>query len=386
MFIVFVVIATILIIAMVKFAQANEKERALNVEKLHFENQKCSTEASINKNRDMLSDWEDELSAKEAALNAARSNLTALPYMAAIIADYDTRGLEILAKKLDWGNNQERAKKVTSLRILREETQTLLAQYKEAEYQLAYAIKMFPALEDFLETEYSLVSDIDLSNLSSENHDAARNYLSAEEYASLTSSQRNQLALDRYLQSHKKTNWQIGRDYELFVGHRYTKKGYSVDYYGSNNGLEDLGRDLIAVKDNAPTLIIQCKYWSTKKVIHEKHINQLFGTMTCYCFENNIPAENVRGVLITNTTLSDVARRFAKYLGIEVVENYSIGEFPRIKCNINADENGNETKIYHLPFDQQYDSCKIDKPGEFFAFTVAEAEAAGFRRAFKWYS
>ena len=108
--------------------------------------------------------------------------------------------------------------------------------------------------------------------------------------------------------------------------------------------------------------------------------------MTCYCFENGIPAENVRGLLVTNTTLSDTARRFAKYLGIEVVENYSIGEFPRIKCNINADEHGNETKIYHLPFDQQYDSCKIDKPGEFFAYTVEEAEAAGFRRAFKWYS
>jgi len=39
-------------------------------------------------------------------------------------------------------------------------------------------------------------------------------------------------------------------------------------------------------------------------------------------------------------------------------------------------------KIYHLPFDQQYDRTKIipDK-GEKYVYTVAEAEKAGFRRA-----
>ena len=41
-------------------------------------------------------------------------------------------------------------------------------------------------------------------------------------------------------------------------------------------------------------------------------------------------------------------------------------------------------KIYHLPFDQQYDRTIIgDCAGEFHAFTVKEAEDAGFRRAFK---
>lgn len=35
--------------------------------------------------------------------------------------------------------------------------------------------------------------------------------------------------------------------------------------------------------------------------------------------------------------------------------------------------------------DQQYDKVKIEKPGEFYAFTVYEAEANGFKRAFKWH-
>ena len=35
--------------------------------------------------------------------------------------------------------------------------------------------------------------------------------------------------------------------------------------------------------------------------------------------------------------------------------------------------------------DEQYDMIKIDKPGEFYAFTVKEAEDAGFRRAYKYF-
>ena len=53
-----------------------------------------------------------------------------------------------------------------------------------------------------------------------------------------------------------------------------------------------------------------------------------------------------------------------------------------IKCNISPTT---QERIYHLPFDQQYDKAVIGNvPGEFYADTVAEAEAAGFRRAFRW--
>ncbi|MBQ1965200.1 MAG: hypothetical protein II348_00800, partial [Clostridia bacterium] len=79
-------------------------------------------------------------------------------------------------------------------------------------------------------------------------------------------------------------------------------------------------------------------------------------------------------------TLSDKAKEFAKILGIFYKENYNIDVFPRIKCNI-----GTEGKIYHLPFDQQYDMTVIDEKGEFMALTVKEAEEAGFRRAYRWH-
>lgn len=52
-----------------------------------------------------------------------------------------------------------------------------------------------------------------------------------------------------------------------------------------------------------------------------------------------------------------------------------------IKCNISKDGE----KIYHLPFDQQYDRVSIaNKKGACYVATVAEAEEQGFRRAYKW--
>lgn len=319
-------------------------------------------------------------------MEAAKSSLTALPYMAKIIADFDTRNLEILARQLDWGENQERKKKVRSLLELRRETADMLAHYKEAEYKLAYAIAMFPALADFLDADSQCIPELRLSDLTSEsNQDRVRNYLSDEEYRKLPSAERNQLALDRYRASRRKTNWQIGRDYEMYVGYKYEQKGYRVDYHGVRKGLEDLGRDLIAV-GKGQTLIIQCKYWSSTKTIHEKHITQLYGTMVCYCYENNLPRDQVLGVLVTNIKISDTARKFAEYLGIGIAEEFPLGEYPCIKCNINRSAEGKTTCIYHLPFDQQYDSCVISGPGEFMAMTTAEAEAAGFRRAYRWHS
>ena len=137
-----------------------------------------------------------------------------------------------------------------------------------------------------------------------------------------------------------------------------------------------MGRDIIANKDGI-TYIIQCKIWSQRKEIHENHIAQLYGTTIAYSLESGIP--DVKPVFMTTTKLSTTAIRFARRLNVEIWEIPFV-EFPRIKCNISA----SGEKIYHLPFDQQYDATKIDKPGEFYAWTIKEAEQKGFRRAFRW--
>lgn len=56
-----------------------------------------------------------------------------------------------------------------------------------------------------------------------------------------------------------------------------------------------------------------------------------------------------------------------------------LGQYPMVKCNIS---DWNVEKIYHLPFDQQYDKCIIEKDkSEFCAVTIQEAEEVSFRRA-----
>lgn len=314
--------------------------------------------------------------------DALSSNLKAIPYISAIFADFETYGIELIAKELDYGYSQKRREKTVSIREIRKSAKEMVERNLESKYQLEYMLQLFPALQTIIETDYNDLPIVNVDDLSE--YDRASDWLSKEEYQSLSNSERNQLALDRYKASHNKSKWQVGRDYELYIGHTYEQKGYKVDYFGSYMGLEDLGRDLIVKKGDSVS-VVQCKYWSKEKVIHEKHITQLYGTMMCYCLENKLPKSSVNGVLVTNIKLSDTAKKMAEMLKITFKEDTPMSDYPCIKCNIGKDEYGGQTKIYHLPFDQQYDATKIDSPGEFFAVTVKEAEDAGFRRAFKFF-
>ena len=90
----------------------------------------------------------------------------------------------------------------------------------------------------------------------------------------------------------------------------------------------------------------------------------------------------IKGVFITTTLLSPKAREFAEALGIIVKEKYHFENYPSIKCNISRSTN---EKIYHLPFDQQYDKTIIElERNECFVERVSDAEGLGFRRAFRW--
>ena len=341
---------------------------------------------TISKKNEIIKQKDEEIEQRKVLLNLIEQkddNLKVIPYMAKIMADYETYPLEEAARKLDWGYNVQREKKVASIRDIRKAAKEMVEKHMNSEYQLAYLLKLFPNLEDIIDAEFNTLPPIDIEQVAE--YDRARDYLSKEEYSQLSTTEKNQLALDRYRQSHTKTKWQIGRDYELYIGYIYTKKGYDVEYFGEFMGLEDLGRDLICKKDDE-ILIIQCKYWAKEKTIHEKHITQLYGTTISYCIEHNLSPEKVKGVLVTNIEMSQMAHRMADYLDIDYKENIPLATYPCIKCNIGVDGDGQQTKIYHLPFDQQYDNTKIDKPGEFFAMTVKEAEEAGFRRAFKWFA
>lgn len=86
-------------------------------------------------------------------------------------------------------------------------------------------------------------------------------------------------------------------------------------------------------------------------------------------------------VFVTTTKFSNTARKFANSLNV-LLMTVPLEDYPMIKCNINRNTG---ERIYHLPFDQQYDKCIINPAeGEFYAKTVKEAEENGFRRAMRW--
>ena len=259
-------------------------------------------------------------------------------------------------------------------------------QVKFLEYQLKSYKEYFPFLEEY--EEIILDEAIPLS-ASERNTDALENvdpvllYVPKLEYEKLAPTARNQLALDRYL-SRPLSPTAIGRFYERYLGYLYEKEGWKVEYHGIVKGYEDLGRDLVCKRGNQ-TAIVQAKCWSSAKTIHEKHIFQLFGTTQLYLMDQpqrDIFNTNVSAVFITTTSLSPVAKKAAQWLKIETKEKFSIDKtYPMIKCNINQ---SSKEKIYHLPFDQQYDRTKIDPAlGEIYAASIKEAESKGFRRAFR---
>lgn len=85
--------------------------------------------------------------------------------------------------------------------------------------------------------------------------------------------------------------------------------------------------------------------------------------------------------LVVTTDLADVARMAANELGVRVEHIALQSDYPMIKGNINRSTGG---RIYHLPFDQQYDRVRIVGSHERYVSTIEEAEKLGCRRAWRF--
>lgn len=249
---------------------------------------------------------------------------------------------------------------------------------KQAEYQVHFYESLFPWLLDYKELPPIEAFSYTQGEGAPPEDEAAviRHYLSPEDWSTLSETERYQLVLDRYI-ARNKTSWEVGIEYERYIGYLCEKRGYGVIYNGARTKLEDMGRDLVLQREGE-VILVQCKRWASEKTVHENHVFQLAGSVFEYQYQH--PEISVSGVLVTSTKLSDVANRCAVSLGIQVYPNVPFQEYPRIKCNIGRDG----SRIYHLPIDQQYDNVVISAAGEFYVTTVAEAEAAGFRRAYRW--
>lgn len=322
---------------------------------------------------DLYAEFEDHLS------NIIQDQSAQYPYIAAQIADLSF--LYDMKVSADLSGKPRAARKASeSVAAIAKEKRELLLRVKALEYQLSSYESIVPGLSSL--SDYSTSELCEASQAqSATDQDSALSWISDEEYHSLSDAEKYQLALDRW-RHRNRSNWQVGRDFERYVGYLYETDGWKVTYYGSLNGKADLCRDLIASKGDK-LLIIQCKRWAKEKTIHEKHVFQLFGSVISYRIAN--PRTNPSGLLITTCPLSDLAAEYARALEIDYSQNYptdALDSYPLIKCNISK----TGEKIFHLPFDQQYDRIMVSPGrGEFYAATVQEAMASGFRRAFRWH-
>lgn len=305
------------------------------------------------------------------------------PWLASQLADAEALADQQLANSLACRRPPAlKASKHVS-EISKEKTRWM-RQAKALEYQLSLYEALVPWLQDA--ADYTPQELIDaLANKDQEiieDEALLGQWLSPAEYQKLTEVARFQLALDRW-RKRPRSNWEVGRDFERYVGYQYEQKGFSVQYVGALTGKEDLGRDLI-VRSGKELYIIQCKRWASQRTIHEKHVFQLFGSTITYEVEN--PGTHPKAILITTCPVSPLALSFADRLSVECQAEYPIKDlekYPLIKCNVGK----SGEKIFHLPFDQQYDRVSITlKRGEFYAHTVQEAMNAGFRRAHRWHS
>lgn len=207
-----------------------------------------------------------------------------------------------------------------------------------------------------------------------------KNWLSDEEYFQMTEQGREQLAVDRYISdSSKWSDWEKGRNYEIYSAYKLFNEGYDIIQEGLNKKLEDGGRDIIAThQKTGKVLIVQCKNWSS--LVRENVVFQLYGSFVQWKLDNE---DKIKGVevepwLYITCGLSPEAIKCATLLGVRI-RRLPMDRFPAIKCNVNHNTG---QKIYHLPFDRHYDLVKINAKGKGYKFEIVEAIKEGFRRAY----
>ena len=338
----------------------------------------------------------NDLSDRQKSVELLKKELSeGNPYLARIIADFyhyrDIKVAEYLrSKKYPAIKASEKIKDYAS------ENRELRRKFKLTYNRIKLYEEVFPFISDLEpdDIDFILEQKKKMSKIS-DNDDPVREYV--PEYDKLTEEERNQRALNRYLKS-KKSNWEVGKMYERYVGYLYESKGYKVEYVGIEKGFEDLGRDLIC-RNAKETLVVQCKYWASHKEIREAHINQLYGTTVKHfidefrnrseklkntLFPDLLARDEVKikPVFFTSTKLSKTAEDFAIALGIQIIQEHPFDQnYPMIKCNLNSQTG---EKIYHLPIDQQYDNVLMQNEERTYVRTIKEAMELGCRRAYRW--
>lgn len=344
------------------------KDLALKTEKNALVDLKRITDAKLEK----ITQTQTEISI---------SYVAGRKWLAAMITEAEAnsdRGLQnyLRYKKRPAPTASENVKEIAA------EKRAWMQQAKVYEYQIKQLEEYFPILAEYRDAilEEMVPGSANLKLDSIDSVDPVLAYLSKNEWDKLGTAEREQLALERYLERPAKSSWDAGLRYERYLGYLYEKSGWAVDYVGAIKGLEDFGRDLICRKGKE-VCVVQAKRWNRdRSVIHMKHVVQLFGTCVLLKAEESLKAVP-KPILISTAEFASDARSVADILGVALDVKALDPNYPTIK--VHASRVGEA--LYHLPYDQQYDRIKMRlEAGDCYVNTVSEAHKLNARRAMKF--
>jgi hypothetical protein len=237
--------------------QLSEKESALERKRKEWEE---NLKLQFMKFESQKMDWEDKVKSDKETINRlCEEKSKGFPWLAQAYAEYFYLKQLKEAHKLEHKSHPAPSSG-QKVREIAQKRRIIEQKLRIAQSQIDYYHDLFPFLDDF---DGDLVDEDILNRIISRNLespikeigeagvDPVRVYLSGlskEEYNSLSITERNQRALDIYWKRNK-SNWELGRDYERYVGYQYEVHGYAVKYQGILEGYDDLGRDLICKKE-----------------------------------------------------------------------------------------------------------------------------------------
>ena len=102
-------------------------------------------------------------------------------------------------------------------------------------------------------------------------------------------------------------------EFERYVAHLFSKKGYRVKLRGSKG---DLGVDLELTRSGGKQAIVQCKRYHN--TIEPKIVRELYGTL--------VHERVSHAFLVTTAEISDAAREWARYKPITLIDGKTLAQ------------------------------------------------------------
>lgn len=156
--------------------------------------------------------WNHEIKKdKEEIKKIAAQKSMGFPWLAEVFAEY----FSLRDSKFEKYLNTKKHPAYTTAEIVREvknEKKMLRKENKILSYKINYFEKLFPWLAELIAEDENDEIPVKIDGDNDDgNEDRVKNFLTQEEYRALSSTERNQKALDRYCENRNKSKWTIGR-------------------------------------------------------------------------------------------------------------------------------------------------------------------------------